>query len=93
MPNCFQLLRGGAAVPLSDVDEEMCRHFDAPCDAKHYFEDWYDVIGFDLAGGRSFAEIRATHAEHPVLVQVTDWLEANFTVRSWYELKSHPKVW
>jgi hypothetical protein len=91
MPNCFQLLRAGVAVPLHAVDEEMCRHFEAPCDPDYFFEGWYGTIGFDLAKGDSFAVIRATYAAHPALVQVADWLEANFTVRSWYELKSHPK--
>ena len=91
MPNCFQLLRNGNAVPLNTIDEEMCRHFGAPCHEKHYFEGWYDFIGYELARGQSFAEIRLTYANSPILVQIVDWLEANFQVNAWYELRSHPR--
>jgi hypothetical protein len=92
MPNCFQLLRDNRAVPLNDIDEEMCRHFKAPCDPDRYFEDWYILIGYDLASGDSLAEIKTRYADNPVLVQIVDWLAENFTPRAWYELKSHPKA-
>ena len=85
MPNCFQLLRGGIAVPLNEVDEEMCRHFGAPCHPDDYYEFWYDTIGFGLASGRSFDEIRSTFSDFPKVVEAANWIEANFTARSWYE--------
>lgn len=91
MPNCFQLLRAGVAVPLSQVDEEMCRHFNVPCDPELYFEDWYIRVGYDLAQGHSFDEIKTRSADSPILGQVIDWLAANFTVHSWYEMKSRPR--
>jgi len=85
MPNCFQLLRGGIAVPLVEIDEEMCRHFGAACHPRQWFEGWYDYIGYDLAKGDSFDEIRTTYADIPRLVEISRWLEANFTVRFWNE--------
>jgi polysaccharide deacetylase 2 family uncharacterized protein YibQ len=87
MPNCFQLLRDGAAVPLADVDAEICLHFDVPCSPTSYYEFWYDAIGYSLAQGRTFDEIRATYADSPRLVEIANWIEARFTVRSWYEQK------
>ncbi len=90
MPNCFQLLRGDAAVPLLQVDEEMCRHFNEPCDPKRWLEFWYDIIGYELARGKSFDEVRsyvaATYPETPRLIKIADWLEANFSVRHWVEI-------
>ena len=91
MPNCFQLHRDGAAVSFLIVDEEMCRHFDAACHPTRYFEGWYDTIGYGLAAGDSFDQIRSTYADFPILVRVADWIEANFTPVRWYETRSHPR--
>jgi hypothetical protein len=67
MPNCFQLCRDGQAVALQQIDEEMCNHFNAPCDPVRWFRGWYDFIGFDLATGRDFAQIRAIYEADPDL--------------------------
>lgn len=91
MPSCFQLTRDGAAVPLNQVDEEMCRYFNAACHPTRYFEGWYDTIGFFLATGKTFDQIRVIFADVPSLVKIADWLEASFTPDHWYELKSHPR--
>lgn len=90
MPNCFQLCRDGAAVPLLDIDEEMCRYFGVACDPKAWHHAWYDIVGYALAMGRTFDEIRARY-EDPHLREIVDWLANNFTPRAWYELKSHPR--
>jgi hypothetical protein len=50
-------LRDGKAIPLSSIDEEMCRHFDVSPDPGCYFSLWYDVIGYRLATGNSWDEI------------------------------------
>lgn len=92
MPNCFQLLRGGVAIPLADVDEEMCRHFAVPCHLTRYYEAWYDTIGYGLAAGQSFDQIRSTYADVPRLVEVAHWIEANFTVRAWHERKGYERT-
>lgn len=91
MPSCFQLMRNGAAVPLNQIDEEMCRHFEVACHPVRYFEGWYDTIGFLLATGKTFDQIRVTYADEPILVKIVDWLKANFESNSWHELKSHPR--
>ena len=92
MPNCFQLLRDGVAIPLAAVDEEMCRHFEAPCHPTRYYESWYDTIGYGLAQGRSFDEIRSTYADIPRLVEVATWIETHFTVRAWHERKGYERT-
>jgi hypothetical protein len=89
MPNCFQLLREGVAVPLATVDEEMCAHFGEPCDPDRYFRSWYSCVGWDLSMGRTYDQIREIYAdpswaEYGIL-PVVEWLAANFTPRSWYE--------
>jgi hypothetical protein len=95
MPQCFQLLRDGKAVPLSSIDEEMCRHFDVPLDPVRYFSMWYDVIGYQLAMGNSWDAVRTfidnSYSDLPILMQISDWLQANFEVRHWYEQRSHPR--
>lgn len=91
MPNCFQLLRDDAPVSLNAIDEELCRHFGADCHPKHYYKNWYDIIGYDLAMGRTFDEIKhlltiAGYDDVPTLVQIIEWLESRFTARSWVEI-------
>jgi hypothetical protein len=95
MPNCFQLIRNGEAVPLLTIDAEMCRHFEEPCDPDRYFREWYGCIGYDLARGRSFEEIKAIYAAPEYaesgLLPVAEWLDANFAPQSWYEPSSRSR--
>ena len=95
MPNCFQLIRNGKAVPLVKIDEELCLHFKEPCNADRYFREWYDCIGYDLALGHSFEKIKVTYAAPEYaesgLLPVAEWLEANFTPQSWYEPSSRSR--
>lgn len=62
MPVCFQLYDktrpGEGPVTLQEIDRLMCEHFEQPCDPIKYLNGWYDSIGFRLALGKSFEEIR-----------------------------------
>lgn len=95
MPNCYQLLRDGVPVPLAHVDEEMCRHFDEPVHPTRYYQSWHDVIGYELAMGRTFDQIRATltssYSEYPQLVEIANWIEKHFTARAWHERKGYER--
>ena len=77
-------------MPLIQIDEEMCRRFDQPCHSRWWFMSWYDIIGFELARGRSFDEVRRylaeSYADTPLIVEIANWLEANFSVRHWVEI-------
>ena len=91
MPNCFQLLRDGVAVPLATIDEEMCLHFGVECHRSRYFNSWFDIIGYDLAKGLTFNEIKtslasASYDNLSTLVQIAEWLEARFTANAWAEI-------
>ncbi len=91
MPNCFQLLRDNVPVTLNAIDEELCRHFGADCHPKRYYKDWHDIIGYGLAKGHTFDEIKNSltasgYDDALTLVQIAEWLESHFTVRSWVEI-------
>ena len=62
MPACFQLYRkadmAAGPVVLQKVDEELCEYFKVPCDEKRWMCDWYNTIGFRLAIGKDFEQIR-----------------------------------
>ena len=102
MPACFQLFRKTApedgAVKLSQIDDEICAHFGVTPHPVNYHAWWYDIIGFRLAMGKDWNNIREDlrerqdqanepdlkeHYNH--LLDITDWLEANFTADSWYQ--------
>ena len=102
MPNCFSLTRKSdleaGPVVLQVIDEEMCKHFGVPCDPKIYHAYWYQTIGFSLACGKTFEDIRddvrsqianATDILHNLQdlhqIAICDWLEANFTTNAWAE--------
>jgi hypothetical protein len=61
MANSFSLTRkidlDSGPVSLRQVDEEICAHFKIVPHPKDYYHAWFDTIGFELATGRSFAEI------------------------------------
>lgn len=100
MPNCFQLTRKSdvesGPVVLAKIDEEMCLHFNVPCDPKHWCYQWYDIIGLRLAMGESFEEMRKDFSdcviqwkdkplvvkEYEELIKISIWLEANFITDS-----------
>ena len=88
MPNYFKLHRDGSLVHLIQVDEEMSRHFGEEPHPTKWFAGWYNSIGFYLAMGRSWDEIRAIYAEDavdgPLAIEIINWLDANFQVNSWY---------
>jgi hypothetical protein len=69
----------------------MCSHFEVPCDPTNYFQDWYLVIGYDLAQGHNFDMIKVRNVASPLIVQIAEWLEAHFEATSWHEQRSHPR--
>ena len=103
MPNCFQLTRKSeldkGPVKLDQIDQEMCDHFKEPCDPKKWYCWWYDIIGFKLAMGKTFDQIKddlkseRDKAEENDIKQVnqkwldiTEWLDENFTSNAWYQV-------
>ena len=87
MPNCFQLLERSTdnelvPVAFSHIDNRMRIHFDAPPDPINWYKHWYDLIGFGLALGRSWADLREAFPDH---VDIVNWLETNYTCDAWAE--------
>ena len=62
MPACFQLYDKSKSsegpVVLDKIDDEMCAHFGVSPDPIKYLNRWVDSIGFRLAIGKTFAQIR-----------------------------------
>ena len=101
MPNCFCLTRksdlSAGPVALNKIDEEMCARFNEPVHEVNYHAMWYDIIGFQLACGKSFCDVisgfikaiceKSKHADYYLhLIDVALWLEENFTSDSWVEV-------
>ncbi len=84
MPNCFQLSRPGVGpVALQTIDEEMCKHFEVPCDPVRWYREWYNIIGLGLACGKSFEQLRNILPQH---LDIIDWLDSQFTADAWVEV-------
>lgn len=108
MPNCFTLTRKNAPeagpVVLNTIDNEMCAYFGVTPDQERYYCYWYDIIGFKLALGKSWDQIKEDlkvilaqyekeELEHERqfqsrLLEIANWLEENFTTNAWYGHKS-----
>jgi hypothetical protein len=61
MPNYFSLTRKGEDGPakLQDIDNELWQKVrGVEPDPKHWFMDWYNIIGLALACGKSLEEVR-----------------------------------
>ena len=91
MPACYQLAlktepKSFIPVTLQSVDEAMCKHFNMPCDEKLWFRNWNNWLGFSLAVGRTFDQIRETFCDEGHW-EVIDWIEKNYEVSSFYQSK------
>ncbi len=98
MPNCFELTRkaDGGYELLHDVDNKMREALGHPADPYNWLHWWYDVLGLSFACGKSFMELRSRYAADTCpttgwlsaeYVKIIDWLDANYTVTSWYQHK------
>lgn len=62
MPNCFQLTRktelDKGPVGLNTIDAELCGVLGREVHPTCYVRGWFDYIGWKLAMGSSFQEIR-----------------------------------
>ena len=95
MPNAFQLIRKstGQAEKFAVIDDELRQYLGVPPNEKSYYRGWYDSIGYAIAIGKSWDEIRATIVGTPddpgdeESIKLVDWLIANFDTRAWYEPK------
>lgn len=88
MPACFSLTLKGAekASNLVDIDEELCQAFGEPIHLEHWFRNWYNLIGFCLAMGDSFDQVRERLKEGDTdLREVIDWLEERYDPSCWRE--------
>lgn len=101
MPNCIQLMRKTephAPVQFQQIDEELCAHFGAAVHPTKWYLNWYDLLGFSLAIGKTFGELRDQYRtafyqkDNPYrdfdrqLVRVIDYLDENFKVEAWAEI-------
>jgi hypothetical protein len=102
MPACFQLYPKGSDQPakFQEIDAELCHVFNTDCHPDYYLCGWYNYIGFSLAIGKTFEEIRQTidegilsnntstkeHAWWCDIRDILDYLDANYTSNAWTEI-------
>jgi hypothetical protein len=99
MPACFTLTRKGESKPaiLQEIDDEMRVEFGEEPDPEQWLWGWYDTIGYGLALGRDWAQLREQFAEDPAesertnmfrrrMLAVIYWLEANYIPNAWAEV-------
>ena len=98
MAHCFTLTRKGESKPasLQGIDDEMRIEFGEEPDKKRWLWGWYNVVGFGLAMGRDWTQLREQFAEDSAedeesvefccsMLRVIDWLEANYVPNAWAE--------
>lgn len=81
----------GEATKFAEIDVALARAFgDAPHE-DNWYENWYNVLGIQLAMGNSWDELRAHCREWyddmpergEKLTVICDWLEERYTVHCW----------
>jgi hypothetical protein len=101
MPACFQLIdrQTGQPAIFQQIDDKMRESFGAPPNDKEYMNGWYDSIGFRLALGKTWNDIRdefeleyrsdvnsgRERSIYPRLISITNWLEDHYESSSWYQ--------
>ena len=103
MPNCFQLTLIGETEPstLQSVDNRLWQLLgNVDPDPKRWYKNWYNIIGLALACGKNFKEIQGILEEqlnyastedevdhYQDLINITWFLQDNYTTRAWYQSK------
>ncbi len=60
---------------LIEVDEDMCKVVGVEPDDVTFYKEWVDTVGFGLAVGRTYNEIRENFPDHG---DVIDYLETYY---------------
>ena len=86
MPNCYTLTKKGETEPCCrlKIDEELCTLLGEVPDPKYWVAGWDFNIGFALACGKTFPEIRERVKEDERLLKIVNHLERNYTPNAWY---------
>lgn len=87
MPNYFRLISKETkrTVSLLKIDEELCELLNVPCDPMEYVHRWYDTIGFGLAMGKTFEQLKDIYKGLPNTIKIIEYLEAHYTSDAWAE--------
>lgn len=77
-------------MALQDVDLMICQRLEIPSSTDEWVGDWYNIIGFSLAMGRSFDELIDRYKsieddEARLLILIAALLNENFYVSTWAE--------
>ena len=89
MPICFQLENkiSGEVETLQKIDDRVWREFAGKEPSKsHWFLNWKNTIGFLLACGKSFEEIKEG-CEDETQWNLLTWLEERYKPVCWYSPK------
>jgi hypothetical protein len=96
----FQLYRIGSreAATLQSVDAAICQALELPFSEDKYVCSWFDIIGFQLACGKSFQTVTnllmsnwgrysygvKVNEFDQTLVRINHFLLENYTTECWY---------
>ncbi len=69
---------------LVELDELIAEAMGEKPDPVNWFCGWMDSIGFLLALGKSFADLKQSYKDSPMGLRISEWLEANFDNQSYY---------
>ena len=103
MPANFALIckSTGECPSLLTVDAELCAHFGDSRNADDQdtyfwpgtgkmFDNWHDTIGYHLALGKSFAEVREFYAQYNedgLIMRAIDYLDERYEPSCWRSFK------
>jgi hypothetical protein len=89
MPNWFTLTDKTTGKPADfvEIDTLMCKHFGAEINPDKWFRNWYNIHGLSIALGNDWDKTRKICGDDIVLVEITNWLEQNYTPDAWYQSK------
>lgn len=65
------------------VDDKLCEWLGVKA-TDQFYKDWYNHVGFALACGRTFSELRERFSECTDLLIIIDYLDNNYTVDTYW---------
>ena len=87
MPNCFQLrnVATGEIPSLQDIDRDLCEYLGKPVSDTKYYEHWVDIIGLNLAFGKTWGDVELLYGDDEYLMPIIEYLSNLYQPVAWAE--------
>ena len=87
MPNCYQYLKNGEAVPLAALDDAVRRLLGAPPDPKRFHPDFEYGVSLRVACGQTLEQVANDDDAAPEAQRIARYLlDSGYQTTAWVQV-------